>query len=461
MFSEDFSRLLDEYAVQGWRDKGCIRLVEIPNHLFKHVDNIVRELQSAVSSQVVAPPNVFIHGVPKDKAAALEDPDPGSDRWEVRLCSEDLNLMKKRIRKVLAEQRLDWIGDVDLALRNFWSKGRVDRQQIDKWLLQFDEFGKNHQWIGEKLLRLLDLWPDSRLLDALDITKEGLDGFNRVCCNTARSGESGGLLRSLVKRPLRALGLQAPNGETLEVQGLHDVLSQDAPETVLFLEDCLTTGTQMLELLQELTSCCSSNGQARGGTSRGPRFYMNRMIQFRFGTATDLGRSVLEGTFAQLQLSSCEVSVKNDCLLRVLTDDGRIALEEGTLWAGKQDGSIGAVLENALKDPRRHVSPYVFQNPSVWGGPMKHVEAMNFCKRVGRQLFKSYIDKKATDPKEPRWSAEKIDESSLGVRNLGLALAFQYCVPPASLPLFWAEGEVHHPKRTKPVHWKPLFPHAR
>jgi hypothetical protein len=75
---------------------------------------------------------------------------------------------------------------------------------------------------------------------------------------------------------------------------------------------------------------------------------------------------------------------------------------------------------------------------------------MKDCAAIGRQLYKLYAEKRGKSMTD-----RKLDEASLGIRGLSLALAFSHSIPKETLPLFWMGGNIEVEGR-KPL-WIPLF----
>jgi hypothetical protein len=81
-----------------------------------------------------------------------------------------------------------------------------------------------------------------------------------------------------------------------------------------------------------------------------------------------------------------------------------------------------------------------------------------FCKAVGLQLFRNYVQQMCDTKGWTMWPAEKLAHAAMGMHGLALAHAFSHSIPKASLPLFWATGEVKLNGKT--VNWRPLLPNS-
>ena len=110
-----------------------------------------------------------------------------------------------------------------------------------------------------------------------------------------------------------------------------------------------------------------------------------------------------------------------------------------------------------LDQLRSRVIPFAFQDDKGWKDGASLGRARVFSEQVGEQLWRSYIVKRKNfDPGS--WPAERMRLCALGMEGLGLTFAFPHSVPKASLPLFWARGQVTFGGIS--LDWVPLLPDA-
>jgi len=105
------------------------------------------------------------------------------------------------------------------------------------------------------------------------------------------------------------------------------------------------------------------------------------------------------------------------------------------------------VLHSADQD----IIPQAFID-SRWGS--RRDEAINFCRQVGAQLFRSYQEGKGKT-----WTERRIQDCALGAGNMALLIAFAHSLPKSTIPFFWCHGKSQDAKG-KIFSWKPLFTSA-
>jgi hypothetical protein len=153
-----------------------------------------------------------------------------------------VGLLRARIIKhELDSMGLSWRG----ALRDrlsFWSAKKHD---VDAWLAQFDHLGV--PWIGEPLLRQVDVIHSDEVFRAFQIAPQAMLGQNYVFTYqwdddpASSSNRVGGLLAKLYGRA--------------RVKGFDAALTETEPGTrIVVCEDALWTGIELRNILNRLSA---------------------------------------------------------------------------------------------------------------------------------------------------------------------------------------------------------------
>jgi len=172
----------------------------------------------------------------------------------------------------------------------------------------------------------------------------------------------------------------------------------------------------------------------------------NTELTLKYFVATRFGITRLQKFLDTNGLGNIDISVPEPHIIENLTEAGMTAIKDGTFFLpGKR---------YCPADPASHLIRLAFANLKVWKTPERVTRAVKFCEHVGLQLFRQYLAWKAYP-----WQEERIVSCALGMCGLGLCLAYSHSVPKASLPLFWADGEVVSGHKTN--HWQPLFAEAK
>jgi len=348
----------------------------------------------------------------------------------------------------LGEIRLDWLSDIEVKLSKY-SHGRINWYSLKNWIDQFEKLG-GFGWIGINLLKALDFWDEPRLLEAFSITETELCGIEYICFNGHEFGKSGGVIQNLIQKKLSDLKeISLP-----PLADLRTCLETTGINNILYVEDCLLSATEAQSLMRSLLGMNPSGRQPKVEPLKEPVLIYDKNIQFRFGVRTEFGTKILRDFFDEQGLSKCIEVSNRGRQIEVLTDEGKEAFESIGFW-NEEDGY------KLIANPKKYMKLPAFSNQEIWGAnPQRKQEAIEFCQTVGYQLFKNYLSRKAGNAGWNPWSEARVRECALGMRSLGLALAFAHSVPKASLPLFWAKGPVMLRSRTRrkiTLNWEPLF----
>jgi hypothetical protein len=432
---QSIRRIITRQAHLNWEERGFINVLVIPDD--RRLDEsfntsrIRARLPHGSPSQ-----HVVVIGSIRINRAAL------SDRYyylkEVKTLK---NFDDKVLPVVLNVTRLDWLNFVHLSLMNGWRHGTIDLERLNAWRRQFADLG--HDWVGEGLLKVLDFWLDDRVNKALDISPSRLSEFDCVCVNHHfKAGKSAGVIASLVKKQIDS-DAHSFTRVSHDIKDLREAIDSNDTTSILFVEDCMITGNEMVRILLDLQNIKHNYGSPKITPLAEPANLTRKKIRLRFALVTNGSVAYVKKFLADHKLTNIEIDSTGTEEIETLTEQGLMEVTTDTL--------VDA--EDCLNNPESSVKRAAFCSLAVWHDDDRRHRAIDFCTTIGRQLFKSYIESRGKP-----WPERKIAEASLGVRGLALALAFTHSVPKETLPLFWAGGEVMwNSKKTK---WIPLFENA-
>jgi len=440
---------LGRNSTWNWEEEGRAKILPIDDHRFGDDRFVLKQIQLLAKKNPRISYHVFVLGDKKYRDALA----PANEAlWDVRFAHIDKDRVARRVIRALQDFHLDWKGNVESELVNFWQHCKVDRDRLDSWLEQFDRLGGN-RWIGEGLLRSLDLWAVDRVKKALNLTADQLTGYDEVCVNTEQMGKSGSILSFLIRKTLESLKKENPHSQFPLLKDLKHAFDEDKIKSILYIEDCLLSGTEMCNILKCLLGKCPDGRKPKVSPLSDASRLSQKHVQFRFAIAADFGCANLERLLENENLATSEIyNQPPNNRLAVLTQDGLEALHSGTLWSSS---SASGESERLLRDPGKHMRLLAFRDIRDNETEGRAKKAIKFCRCVGEQLFSHYIDLQIRDEKWYPWSKRRIQEYALGTRSLGLAIIFAYSVPKGSLPLFWASGDVEY--RGEEIPWSPLF----
>ncbi|MDT5061714.1 MAG: hypothetical protein QOH63_2173 [Acidobacteriota bacterium] len=416
-------------APLNWERDGVINVLSIPDRHSNNAEYItakVNELLPAESlTHIIVLGNIQVNTTKLRNPFTLQN-SPGTRTFERRTLPQTLQSLGQ-----------DWLSQLDYKLRNGWHHGHIDRDYLEKWVYQFERCS-SHGWVGKKLLRILEFWSDSRIREALRITKEGLEGFDCVSVNRHRyAGKSADAIASLVQKQLDSNQFNGINPRVLDFR---DAIQDDGIKTILFVEDCLITGNEMVRVLTALMDQPDVFGNSKAEPLDNPDLIREKEITLRFAVVTNGGVAYLNQFLNKHGLANIQIELEGVEQIKTLTADGLTRIENDNLYDEE-----GCVIEL-----EQHVIRSSFQPVEIWGSAEKAERALNFCAEIGRQLYRLYINKKGK-----LMSDKKLDEASLGIRGMALALAFSHSVPKETLPLFWMGGDIEWDSNK--IQWFPLF----
>jgi len=328
-------------------------------------------------------------------------------------------LRKKRLKEELEARGLSWRHRLNHRLQH-WDSRKSD---VDDWLKQFELVGR--QWIGEGLLRQVDILPPDELRRAFEPSAQIKLGANFVFTYILDSDQasSSNRIGAMLNRMYGS------------VHHFADALpTAPSGSRVVVCEDALWTGTEVRKQLERLMPSGELHDSVIG-----------KRILFRHGIVTDYGIWVCRHFLERNELA-----------------------DVAELWLGERQRFVQALnpelSENVIRaqwhlSPAEfdawlstHVRPLVFQDEKVWQN--RQVEAQRVCQAIGSQLIHQYAAARAKD-----WSEAIKQGFAIGAGRLGSALVLAHGVPKVCLPLFWLGGHVS--VDSTEFEWKPLFFDAR
>lgn len=427
--------MLNEHACRDWASTNLIVSITIDDnyicnvlYITKQINNFIQKNRNYFEVFIYGVDNTYTHKFKKNR------------KWNVSFCSEFSKTFEERLKKQLRAYRKDWFSDTADRLKNSWLRHSISEDHIIAWLKQFENLGK--RTIGKKLLQSLDFWPESLIIGKLDINETSLCSFDKLCLFNDQPGKSADILANLVHKRLDEISSTTFN---LEICTPKQCIDTNQPSQIIWLEDSLLTATESSSLLNALMGKTISGRKPKTSPLSDINNMRNKRIQFRFAIATDYGVKNLEACLSELNIDNYDI--KHGSLLSLLTAEGEKAILNDTFYSDKS--------LRIIRSPDAFFKRPAFISNIYWNDQSRS-EAVNFCKSVGYQLFKEYIDNMCTNGGWNKWDNRKLSQSALGMHGCGLALALAHTVPKATLPLFWGSGQVSY--KSYKTEWSPLFP---
>lgn len=328
------------------------------------------------------------------------------------------HLRRNIVKDELNARGLCWRRNLEDRLRHWDSK----KSGIDEWLRQFDRFGG--RWLGEALLRLLDVIVPDELSDAFRMPPQVGVGSNlnftylRDQDPASSSNRIGAMLTRMY-------------GHTKDF--VENLTTTPAGSRLVLCEDALWTGTEAIRLMERLAVGGDLHGLAQG-----------KRVLLRHCVVSDYGIWACRHFIEQRDLDSVDLWLGDKqryvTVMRPNLADSAIRSQ----WQ-LSPGQFGEWLTN-------QVVPQVFHENGFWGE--RQLEARRICELLGRQLVDRYVSEHHKE-----WSSTVKERFSIGAGGLGCSIVFAHSVPKVCLPLYWLGGEVTINSTT--MRWHPLFYDAR
>jgi hypothetical protein len=422
--------ILGKYTHVHWERDGQIQFLIRPDNLRRFAAENSREIARFAPKKRAA--RVVMVG-------KVEHVDRFGELRDFRALNSfpDLGSFEEAIPAILRQSSLDWRTFIVRQLRA-WHHSVINDAHVERWLRQFRKLGVPE--IGERLLRMLDFWTPERLKTAVAIDSATIDRFDCICLKRNQAGKSGDFLGNLLRKQISVIDSRYPIKDFVEV--LNE--SSSIVPKILFVEDCLLTGTEMTNFLAGLLGLKpKANRQWPVERLVSPQRLLDCELEFRFGVITSLGRQRLQAFLLENGFKTVSVTCSGDGFREVLTTEGQTALLDGAFFE--------PMISNCPANPDVHIDRLAFQGP--WYREKIRLRTQEFCRQIGLQLFEHYLKEKGWE-----WPRQKVESASFGMYGLGLNIAFGHSVPKASLPLFWAKGTVRYDGST--LEWVPLFENA-
>jgi len=306
--------------------------------------------------------------------------------------------------------------------RGYWLP--IDSARIDAFVQQFPP---SLRWVGNAILDAVEFYDERFFTNALSSLIQLQNWWGRddvALCLLGGARKSGARMSYLLRRDLK-----------LSYHELRAVLlPQSQVRTIVFLDDCLVTGTQAWHIFSELL----------GIWNRPPKYeptalsatelacLRERRIVLAAALGTDFARHRLNEFFRS---QGIDHEVRFARTVPLLSESGVADLAEQRLFDASK----------SLNDPVRQLADPIFCPWARIDHPERWKEARDFCNDVGYALLEPISAASG-------WSDDRRRGSGLGYSGLQGKLVFSHNVPRSTLTLLWAPG-VYGGRS-----WVPLFP---
>lgn len=349
------------------------------------------------------------------------------------------NRSKPYLEKYLSQKELTPITYGETIAKQ-WAHSTINSREINDWLEQFDILG--YGWVGEKLLGRLELANLQSVGDSFcdSIIVHPSDALC-VISDPETKGKSAEIISTILRKRFPNTKLGSDPGALIE---------SGRSSTIHIVEDGLFTGTEMIGVFESLLDNRTKlHKRNKVRPLNDPSLLTGQKISLHFSICSDYGLELLKLYLEQKGLdATVAIFVPHHLQFGVLSNHGK------ELLAKKPDAT--SLWETGLSEGA--ISPFAFGDRHLWGMEKEAHQAEAICRSIGEQLFTRYIEAQVHLKGWDMWPAEKLQKCALGMWGLGLLHAFSHSVPKASLPVFWAGGDVELDGRK--VNWKPLFPRA-
>ncbi|MBX9776899.1 MAG: hypothetical protein K2Y71_21170 [Xanthobacteraceae bacterium] len=293
---------------------------------------------------------------------------------------------------------------------------------MEEWLKQFEHFGQ--RWVGEALLRQVDIISPDELSQAFDFSAQAKLGSNLLFTFLLDDdhGSSSNRIGAMLTH------MYGPTEDL--VSSLTNALSQSR---IVVCEDALWTGAEFRKLMKRLAPGGDLNAHTH-----------DKRFSFRHCVVSDYGilaaRHYLERNklhFIDLWTGDRQRFVQvlaPHCDEKAIRTHWHLSPEEFDRWLST------------------NVAPLAFQNAGLWDG--RQEEGQILCQHIGAQL----VDKYATEHSK-NWPENVRTGFAMGGMRFGSTLMFAHSVPKVCLPIFWLGGPIE--VDGKRIEWKPLLFDAR
>ncbi len=169
---------------------------------------------------------------------------------------------------------------------------------------------------------MLDFWSSARIRRSLALTDKVIEGYSHVCVNRQQAGKSADPLANKIQKMLNEF-------TSLKVADLSEILGKDGTASLLYIEDCLLTGTEITKLFASLLGRVPPGRTPKVPPLRDQALLTQKRIVMKFLVTTNLGREILTRFLAENGLANVEIDVGQGDVT-TLTPAGIQALRDGT-----------------------------------------------------------------------------------------------------------------------------------
>jgi len=321
------------------------------------------------------------------------------------------------------------------AMLQHWTHGQIGREHVNAWIEQFGRLG-GQPWMARALLGLFDLKAPadlSELLCGMQVSDDEALCVNREPRGGFKSADIVG--NTLGKRFGRRVWA-----------GPADAIQDGAAQRIVLFEDGLWSGTEAIGIIDSLLG--KRDSRLKTKRLNDPELLKTTGVRMVYGVATDYGQALVRRVLNDRGLGHIQVVGAQN-----------VAVAHPRLLAQMADPDFDMSQLIDAGPPPDQLRPYVFDALLASGMPAADVLKLGeFCKAVGQQLFRNYIQQMCDTRGWTMWEAEKLAHAAMGMHGLALAHAFSHSIPKASLPLFWGAGKVELNRKT--ANWRPLLPNS-
>lgn len=426
--------LLDKFATSDWRMSDTIFLLKIDDQYISSKGHIAASVKRQCKAYELDDP---IKSVRYLVFHELNFSPKTTINW-IKSAEYITSVSYKLLASHMLESRLKEWGmhwrQVAVSEIKKWQFDDLSDEDIANWLKQFDKVsGGTNRWVGELLLRNFKVWSSEQFASALQEGEVFQSLIAQPCIIRYENGKSADSISTILRK--RVLHLMGDS----EIKDYRSFMEEDNDLGCYVFEDGVFTGIEMSDLFHSLMG---ENGFSKCEPLTDPFRLKRRKTVIKFAIGTDIGLHRVRATVKKLDLA-IEIAAGNE--IEVLTPAGKSNLDADCLY--EQDAHGKDVLRSADND----IVPQAFTDVR-WGE--RRTTAITFCKKIGIELFGSYLQKK-----KKSWSDERISDCALGAGNMALLFSFAHSLPKSTLPVFWCHGTVSD-QNGRDFVWKPLFPSA-
>ncbi|HZZ74666.1 MAG TPA: hypothetical protein VFE04_02025 [Puia sp.] len=327
----------------------------------------------------------------------------------------------------------DRIGEIADNLRGFEIQAKTlgmsaTRDRIEKWLLNFDKLKFPNLELPLHLLEKIQFIPTAIISDSL--IKEADDLITRQQAYIAPLGET---IESSFKITSK---LHRNQRFATELGSLLDKLDKHSHNRILFFDDFLNSGGQLVSIFHALLGTPLPNGEINDEAQFRTRLNAEQIKKFKKAEI----HLYYYIAFAE-GMSKVEERLKNELGLHITvhaywpTNNHASAFGDAAEQENIREGATGKISHNSI-----------FQNKTY-----KEVsEFYRFIRDIGELLLRS---------KETKWEEWKYADRALGYGNLGRVIITDSNIPTVTLTAIWQDAGITF--NGTQMRWAELLPRTK